>query len=72
MTITSRNARKACAQLTQAHQLLVQAAELLGSGPEQDGLWDAVLIVLDSREIAGLLVDPDPLVVSSDSPMFWA
>jgi hypothetical protein len=71
MTISSKNARKACAQLTQAHHLLVEAAGLLGGDPRDDGLWEAVLIVLDAREIAGLLVDPDPKVVQSDSPMFW-
>ena len=72
MTITSKNARNACAELTQAHQLMVDAADRLGSGPGDGGLWDAILIVLDAREIAGLLVDPDPVVISSDSPVFWA
>lgn len=70
MTISSKNARRAAAQLTQAHHLMVEAAALLGSGPEDAGLWEAILIVLDTREVAEMLQDPaEP--ISSDAPIFW-
>ena len=72
MTIASKNARKACGQLTQAHHLLVEAAGLLGCGPQDEGLWEAILIVLDAREIAECLTDPRPDAISSDSELFWS
>ena len=71
MTISSKNARRATGLLTQAHHQLVEAAGLLGDGPEDAGLWEAILVVLDAREIAELLVDPQPEPIRSDSPIFW-
>ncbi|HEY5032468.1 MAG TPA: hypothetical protein VIJ54_08355 [Actinomycetes bacterium] len=38
--------------LRDAQHLIVEAAGLLGSGPEDGGLWDAVAILVDQREAA--------------------
>ena len=36
--------------LRDAQHLIVEAAGLLGSGPEDGGLWDAVAILVEQRE----------------------
>jgi hypothetical protein len=36
--------------LREAQHLIVEAAGLLGSGPEDGGLWDAVAILVEQRE----------------------
>jgi hypothetical protein len=38
--------------LRDAQHLIVEAAGLLGSGPEDGGLWDAVAILVEQREAA--------------------
>jgi hypothetical protein len=38
--------------LREAQHLIVEAAGLLGSGPEDGGLWDAVTILVEQREAA--------------------
>lgn|GEM_PF-2094387 len=38
--------------LRDAQHLIVEAAGLLGSGPEDGGLWDAVAILVEQRESA--------------------
>ncbi len=44
---------RAAELLRDAQHLIVEAAGLLGSGPEDGGLWDAVAIIVDQRENAG-------------------
>lgn len=52
----ARNARqpkgpeRAAELLRDAQHLIVEAAGLLGSGPEDGGLWDAVAILVEQRE----------------------
>jgi len=38
--------------LRDAQHLIVEAAGLLGAGPEDGGLWDAVAILVEQRESA--------------------
>jgi hypothetical protein len=38
--------------LREAQHLIVEAAGLLGSGPEDGGLWEAVAILVEQRESA--------------------
>jgi hypothetical protein len=54
----ARNARqprgpeRAAELLRDAQHLIVEAAGLLGSGPEDGGLWDAVAILVEQRGVA--------------------
>ena len=43
---------RAAALLRDAQHLIVEAAGILGSGPEDGGLWDAVAIIVEQRETA--------------------
>ena len=43
---------RAAGLLRDAQHLIVEAAGLLGSGPEDGGLWDAVAILVEQREAA--------------------
>ena len=43
---------RAAELLREAQHLIVEAAGLLGSGPEDGGLWDAVAILVEQREAA--------------------
>ena len=47
-----RGAERAAELLRDAQHLIVEAAGLLGSGPEDGGLWDAVAIIVEQRETA--------------------
>jgi hypothetical protein len=59
----ARNARqpkgpeRAAELLRDAQHLIVEAAGLLGSGPEDGGLWDAVAILVEQRESTDLRAD---------------
>lgn len=47
---------RAAELLRDAQHLIVEAAGLLGSGPEDGGLWDAVAILVEQRETAASAV----------------
>jgi hypothetical protein len=47
-----KGAERAADLLRDAQHLIVEAAGLLGSGPEDGGLWDAVAILVEQRETA--------------------
>lgn len=53
--------------LRDAQHLIVEAAGLLGSGPEDGGLWDAVAILVEQREKAQAGPDPADQRASADS-----
>jgi hypothetical protein len=46
----SRGPERAAELLRDAQHLIVEAAGLLGAGPEDGGLWDAVAILVEERE----------------------
>jgi hypothetical protein len=48
----AKGPERAAELLRDAQHLIVEAAGLLGSGPEDGGLWDAVAILVDQRESA--------------------
>ena len=48
----SKGPERAEELLRDAQHLIVEAAGLLGSGPEDGGLWDAVAILVEQRESA--------------------
>ena len=50
---------RAAELLRDAQHLIVEAAGLLGSGPEDGGLWDAVAIIVEQRESTGS-AGPEP------------
>lgn len=58
----AKGPERAVELLRDAQHLIVEAAGLLGSGPEDGGLWDAVAILVDQRESA------DRLVVDEQAP----
>ena len=47
-----RGPERAAELLRDAQHLIVEAAGLLGSGPEDGGLWDAVAILVEQRDVA--------------------
>jgi hypothetical protein len=49
-TKQARGPERAADLLREAQHLIVEAAGLLGSGPEDGGLWDAVAILVEQRE----------------------
>lgn len=56
-----KGAERAADLLRDAQHLIVEAAGLLGSGPEDGGLWDAVAIIVEQRETAeSAPTDPAP------------
>ena len=63
-----RGPERAAELLRDAQHLIVEAAGLLGSGPEDGGLWDAVAILVEQRESADRrLVDDEPVAALADS-----
>jgi hypothetical protein len=60
-----KGAERAADLLRDAQHLIVEAAGLLGSGPEDGGLWDAVAILVDQRESADRVQFDEPAAADS-------
>ncbi len=62
---TPKRPERATDLLREAQHLIVEAAGLLGSGPEDGGLWDAVAILVEQRETAETQPADEPSAADS-------